>query len=83
MSTTKSVTLWCDVDDCMIWREGGQDRTDAQARKAARFEGWTRKNGEDRCPTHSPDGVVSKPPLPLGFKRVTLSELMEGMNEES
>jgi len=48
MSISKQATVWCDI--CEDWFHNGGERTAKQVRKAARKEGWIRKDGKDRCP---------------------------------
>jgi hypothetical protein len=56
MSSTKEVTIWCDVSDCQNWSygDGFPCRTVAEARKSVRQLGWDswQKDGitVDRCP---------------------------------
>lgn len=53
MSTTTSVTVWCDVDDCYEWNQGGEGNGVAQARWEARQAGWGRRRNRDLCPDHA------------------------------
>lgn len=52
MSASRHVTIWCDTDDCQQWTDHGQSRV-ADTRRLARAEGWTVKDGMDRCPVCS------------------------------
>lgn len=57
MSTTKHVTVWCDVADCNQWEAFGHTAT--EARKEARQVGWMYRHGLDLCPQHAAEGVAS------------------------
>lgn len=46
MTWTKSVTLWCDGDDCYNWVRTG-DPTVETTRKNTE---WTHRDGKDYCP---------------------------------
>lgn len=67
MSTSHTVTLWCDLDKgepgakCLNWTVGsGNARTAAEVRRESKAEGWGRRGGLDLCPHHlrvAPDGA--------------------------
>lgn len=57
MSTSRTVTVWCDGLDatgCTEWTHAGEEShrgaTDPQARAAAKALGWARVAGRDLCP---------------------------------
>ncbi len=79
MTATPSFTVWCDIDECVDWFEGGQDRSKTAARTSASYRGWTFKKGKDRCPSHSPDGKVSREPLRPGETLVDVRDLLNSV----
>lgn len=57
MSTSRTVTVWCDGLDasgCTEWVHAGEEShrgvTDTQARTAVSHIGWTRAGRRDLCP---------------------------------
>lgn len=56
MSFTRETTIWCDweSDDQFCTRFFQEPTPHAdEARKAARQQGWVRRDGSDYCPEHS------------------------------
>jgi hypothetical protein len=61
MSTTRTVTVWCDAPDCTEWVYAGNDSrrgaSDTDARADAKAKGWSsrREFGGtiDLCPEHT------------------------------
>lgn len=47
MSWSKSVTIWCDGENCPEWIEPGYQTIRAARREA---EGWKYSKGKDYCP---------------------------------
>jgi hypothetical protein len=52
VSTSVSVTVWCDHEGCLEW-VAADWHTTAEARREAKGLGWSRASGQDLCVAHS------------------------------
>lgn len=51
MSWTKTVTIWCDEENCNDW-EHGEDTVNSSRKYLHKF-GWRYVDGKDYCPYHA------------------------------
>lgn len=81
MTVAKTVSLWCDAPECSTadaWNLSRDYSTATEVRRAARLDGWTRRDGKDYCPEHSDEADQVCIELPNGdLAYVDAGELSE------
>jgi hypothetical protein len=81
VSTSTTITIWCDRDDCFRWEYGSQENdTRSMSWPYWKRLGWRRVRRDglmvDLCPTCS--GAEPLPhPLPPGTRAISLDEISQ------
>jgi hypothetical protein len=58
VSTSRQITVWCDVEGCSEWNQ--QSGNIRQVRKEVRKHGWALRNGKDLCPKHKAEDPTAQ-----------------------